>query len=106
MPAEPGTDPDRFTRCQAVLEPDSVPVAPEPIQLAFSVPDSIGTVTTATADEDSGIVVAGVDNEAKTVTVDTRSALEGSWTLTFTSDSARTCIGNVNVVLQKRRGGM
>lgn len=99
------TVPDRAdgSRCQAVLQPDSVGVSPEPVTVGFTVPDSLGTVSAVHPDEGSGISVVSIDNEAKAVSLNTQSAIPGSWAVTFTGDSARSCIGNINVI--QSRGG-
>lgn len=88
----------RSVRCEAVLQPDSVRISPEPVQIGFTVPDSIGIVTLVSPDEGSGITVVNVDNEARAVTLNTQSAIEGAWAISFRGDSARTCIGNLNVM--------
>jgi hypothetical protein len=95
--------PPATRQCNATLDPDTVPIQMDSITVGYSVPDSIGTITTVTPDEDSGIVTGSIDAAAHTVAVGTSTATAGDWALTFTGDSSRTCIGRLTVVGIDRR---
>jgi hypothetical protein len=98
QPGGPPPPAERSLQCEATLTPDSVRIQSEPLTIGYALPDSLGMVTGVVADEDSGIGVGEIDVEGHTVALETASAQTGSWTLTFTGDSSRTCAGTLRVL--------
>jgi hypothetical protein len=84
--------------CTASLTPDSAKIQPEPSRLGYALSEPIGMVGAATAQDESGLEVVSVDGEAKTVTVNTSGAAEGSWSLTFSGEEGKACVGTLRVV--------
>ena len=84
-------------RCTATFSPDTVAIQQEPVAVGYTVPDSIGTITSVTAAEDSGIRVDSVDAESKMIHMNTSQANEGAWQLTLVESEQRSCTGTLNV---------
>lgn len=84
--------------CSAALTPDSATVQPEPTRLGYAFSEPIGMVGNVAPQDESGVEVVSVDGEAKTFTVNTAGAAEGSWTLTFNGEEGKACVGTVRIV--------
>lgn len=84
------------------LTPDSVAISEQPVTVSYTAPDTLGMITSVTAPEDSGIRVTSVDNQAKTISLNTSSAAEGDWQLTLQAAEQRSCTANLKV---KAAGG-
>jgi hypothetical protein len=89
--------------CTAALTPDSARVHPEPTRLGYAFSEPIGMVGNVTAQDESGLEVVSVDGEAKTFTLNTAGAAEGSWSLTFNGEEGRACVGTLIVVKSASR---
>lgn len=93
---------DVHRQCTAILDPDTVAVQTEPVIVGYAVPDSIGLITAVTPAEDSGIVSGRIDAEAQTVAIQTSTASQGDWAITFLDDAGHTCIGTLTVASIRR----
>lgn len=95
--------PLEMRRCVAALDPDTVRVQTTPVNVAYTVPDTIRTITQVTPPEDSGIEVVSLDASKRNVLLDIANAAPADWTLNFTADDAVVCAGTLTVVETESR---
>ncbi len=94
--------------CEVRVNPVTVPVQAEVVELSATLSEAIGETLSARVDEASGIqvvaveVVKGAGGEAPAahkvaVQLSTASAVAGEWALTLEGDDGRQCSGKVQV---------
>lgn len=104
--APQNTEVEQDTVCEAYVYPDSARARSEPVEVRARLSADIGEVTTVEADDESGLAVGAVEiTEADSIVVslDTSSAIVGSWTLRFKSDQG-VCTANWTVEADSASG--
>jgi hypothetical protein len=79
------------------LDPDTVAIQEQPLSVTYTAPDSLGAINAVTAPEDSGIRVASINTESKSISLNTSSAAEGDWQLTLSAGEMKSCTANLTV---------
>ena len=85
------------TQCAATFAPESVTVQETPVEVEYTLSAPIGTVADATTQDMSGLDVVGHDGAERRISLDTSTAAEGEWEITFHGDDEATCTGRLTV---------
>jgi hypothetical protein len=85
-------------RCIAALDPDTVAIQTTPVNVAYTVPDTIAQITRVMPPEDSGIKVVSLDALKRSVTLDVATATAADWTLNFAAGGSVVCAGTLTIL--------